>query len=93
MQPCCEHLKILQESLQYQDDNYASQGLTGQQYTVAAVVSLKYLLNHAEYFWIELTQIKTYTRNWKVKIFENTLDVLALALPRSDHSTKLVTLS
>ena len=73
--------------------HYISLGLTRQHYAVVALVSLKYVHSHANYFHTDIPARKTTDRDWKHEMFNNALDVIALSLPRSDYSTELLTLS
>jgi hypothetical protein len=96
--PARQYLEVFRKCFQSQSD-YTLPGLTRQQYAVAALVSLKYAHSHANYFHTDIPARQTtnktsgWNRDWKHEIFDNALDVLALALPRSDYSTELVTLS
>ena len=97
--PARQYLEAFQKCFQSQS-NYTLPGLTKQQYAVAALVSLKYVHSHANYFHTDIPVRQTttstssaFSRDWKHEIFDHALDVLALVLCRSDYSTELVTLS
>lgn len=96
MQPARKYFEVLQTCFKSESD-YTLPGLTRQNYTVAALVSLKYAHSHGNHFRTDsLTparQRMASSRNWGRELSDHALDVLAFSLPRSDYSTELVNLS